>query len=234
MKLAIMQPYFFPYIGYFQLIAAVDLFVVYDNIKYTKKGWINRNRLLRNGQDATFTLPLKSASDSLDIRERELADDFNCGKLLNQFKGAYQRAPFFSQTFPLIERVVRYEEGNLFRFLHHALVETCRHLGLATPFQISSEIDIDHRLQNQDKVLAMCEALHADTYVNAIGGKTMNLYSGEAFRQRKIDLKFIRSRPIEYPQFGGPFVPWLSIVDVMMFNPLAVIREWIESSRELI
>lgn len=218
MKLAIMQPYFFPYIGYFQLIAAVDLFVVYDNIKYTKKGWINRNRLLRNGQDATFTLPLKSASDALDIRERELADDFNRGKLLNQFRGAYQSAPFFAQTFPLVERVVRHEEGNLFRFLHHALAQTCEHLGLSTPFRISSEVAIDHRLQNQDKVLAMCEALHADTYVNAIGGKTMNLYSSDAFRQRGIDLKFIRSRPIAYPQFGGPFVPWLSIVDVMMFN----------------
>ena len=130
MKLAIMQPYFFPYIGYFQLIAAVDLFVVYDNIKYTKKGWINRNRLLRNGQDATFTVPLKSASDALDIRERELADDFNRGKLLNQFKGAYQRAPFFAETFPLVERVVRHEEGNLFRFLHHALVETCGGTGV--------------------------------------------------------------------------------------------------------
>lgn len=232
MKLAIMQPYFFPYIGYFQLIAAVDLFVVYDNIKYTKKGWINRNRLLRNGQDATFTLPLKSGSDSLDIRERELADDFNRGKLLNQFRGAYQRAPYFAETFPLVEEIVRHEEKNLFRFLHRALVKTCGHLGLATPFRISSEIPIDHRLQNQDKVLAICEALHADTYVNAIGG--LDLYSRDAFRTRGIELKFIRSKPIEYPQFGGPFVPWLSIVDVMMFNSLAAIREWIESSRDLI
>ena len=232
MKLAIMQPYFFPYVGYFQLIAAADLFVVYDNVKYTKKGWINRNRLLQNGKDATFTVPLKSGSDSLDIRERELAGDFNRGKLLNQFKGAYQRAPFFAETFPLVEQVVRHEEGNLFRFLHHALVETCRHLGLATPFRISSEIPIDHRLQSQDKVLAMCEALHADTYVNAIGG--LDLYSRDAFRARGIELKFIRSKPIEYPQFGGPFVPWLSIVDVMMFNPLEAIWEWIETSRDLI
>eukprot|EP01036_Dinobryon_divergens_P050949 gene50949-68197_t len=77
MKVGIMQPYFLPYIGYFQLIAAVDLFVVYDNIKYTKKGWINRNRLLQNGTDAVFSLPLKKDSDALDVRERELAADFN-------------------------------------------------------------------------------------------------------------------------------------------------------------
>lgn len=222
MKLAIMQPYFFPYVGYFQLIAAVDLFVVYDNIKYTKKGWINRNRLLRNGQDATFTLPLKSASDALEIGERELAGDFNRGKLLNQFRGAYQRAPYFAQTYPLVEQVVRYEEGNLFRFLHYALAKTCEHLGLSTPFRISSEVAIEHRLQNQDKVLALCEALHADTYVNAIGGR--ELYSRDEFRARGIELKFIQSQPIEYPQFGGPFVPWLSIVDVMMFNSRDQVR----------
>ena len=90
MRLAIMQPYFFPYIGYFQLIAAVDQFIVYDNIKYTKKGWINRNRMLQNGKDVMFSLPLKSDSDFLDVCERELAADFNRDKLLNQLKGAYR------------------------------------------------------------------------------------------------------------------------------------------------
>ena len=96
MKLAIMQPYFLPYIGYFQLIAGVDMFIIYDNIKYTKKGWINRNRMLLNGKDAMFSLPLKNASDSLDIRERELTEDFNQEKLLSQFKGAYRQAPQFA------------------------------------------------------------------------------------------------------------------------------------------
>ena len=96
-----MQPYFFPYIGYFQLIAAVDLFIVYDNIKYTKKGWFNRNRLLQNGKDVMFSLSLKNDSDTLDVCERELAASFNRDKLLGQFKEAYRRAPYFAQTFPL-------------------------------------------------------------------------------------------------------------------------------------
>lgn len=222
MKLAIMQPYFLPYIGYFQLIAAVDLFVVYDNIKYTKKGWINRNRLLLNGKDAYFTLPLKGGSDALDIGERELAEDFNRGKLLNQFKGAYLRAPFFAQTFPLIEQIVRYEDANLFRFLHHALVATCGHLGIATEIRVASTLPADHGLRNQARVLALCEAVGADIYVNAIGG--MELYSQDEFRTRGVELRFIRSNPFEYPQFGTPFVPWLSIVDVMMFNPLEDIQ----------
>lgn len=231
-RLAIMQPYFLPYIGYFQLIAAVDLFIVYDNIKYTKKGWINRNRMLQNGKDVMFSLPLKSDSDYLDVFERELAPDFNRDKLLSQFKGVYRRAPYFAQTFPLVEQVVRYEDANLFRFLHHSIVKTCGHLGITTEIRMSSGIAIDHGLKNQDKVLALCEVVGASTYVNAIGG--MELYSKEAFREKGIDLKFIQSRAFEYAQFDDAFVPWLSIIDVMMFNPLETIKNCISTNYELI
>jgi len=223
MKLAIMQPYFLPYIGYFQLIAAVDMFIVYDNIKYTKKGWINRNRMLQNGKDAMFSLPLKSDSDYLDVCERELAADFNRDKLLNQINAAYRRAPYFAQTFPLVEQIVRYDDTNLFRFLHHSIVKTCEHLNIATEIRVSSGIAIDHNLKNQDKVLALCAAVGANAYVNAIGG--MELYSKETFREKGIDLKFIRSKPFEYAQFGDAFVPWLSIIDVMMFNSLADVEQ---------
>lgn len=211
-----MQPYFFPYIGYLQLMAAVDMFIVYDNIKYTKKGWINRNRMLQNGKDVMFSLPLKGDSDALDVRDRELATDFNRDKLLNQFKAAYRPAPYFTQTFPLVEEIVRYEDRNLFRFLHHSIVRTCAHLGIATEIRISSSIAIDHGLKNLDKVLALCQATGASTYINAIGG--IELYSKERFLEKGVELKFIQSKPFEYPQFGKEFLPWLSIVDVMMFN----------------
>jgi WbqC-like protein family len=232
MRLAIMQPYFFPYIGYFQLITAVDLFIVYDNIKYTKKGWINRNRMLQNGKDVMFSLPLKSNFDSLNVCERELAKDFNRDKLLNQFKGVYRGAPYFAQTFPLVEQVVRYQDTNLFRFLHHSIVRICEHLGIATEIRISSSIAIDHGLKSQDKVLALCESVGASTYVNAIGGR--ELYSEEMFKERGIELKFIQSIPFEYPQLGKEFVPWLSIVDVMMFNSAEVIKESLVMKYELV
>lgn len=222
-----MQPYFFPYMGYFQLIATVDLFIVYDNIKYTKKGWINRNRMLQNGKDVMFSLPLKHDSDKLDVCDRELAADFSCDKLLNQFKGSYHRAPYFSQTFPLIEQVVRHQDPNLFRFLHHSIVKTCEHLGIATEIRISSGIAINHDLKNQDKVLALCTALGASTYVNAIGGR--ELYSKQVFSDKGITLKFINSLPFEYVQYGDPFMPWLSIIDVMMFNSLPVVQQQIAS-----
>lgn len=227
-----MQPYFMPYIGYFQLIAAVDAFIVYDNIKYTKKGWINRNRMLQNGADVMFSLPLKKDSDSLDVVQRELAADFNRDKLLNQFRGAYRKAPYFEQTFPLVERIVRYEDANLFRFLHHSIVRACEHLDINTEIRISSEIPIDHDLAGQDKVLALCEAVGAATYVNAIGG--MELYSKDVFRERGIELKFIKSNPFDYPQLGNEFVPWLSIIDVMMFNSRTAVRDYVANNYELI
>lgn len=232
MKVAIMQPYFLPYIGYFQLIGAVDLFVVYDNIKYTKKGWINRNRMLLNGSDSTFSLSIKKGSDSLDVRDRELAADFDRGKLLNQFRGAYLRAPHFEQTFHLIEQVVRCPESNLFHFLYNAIVHVCSHLGITTKIIVSSEIGIDHHMQAQDKVLALCQALGATIYLNAVGG--VGLYSRETFQEKGVELKFIKSSPVNYRQFDNEFVPWLSIVDVMMFNPIDAVRKCISNNYELI
>jgi hypothetical protein len=232
MRAAIMQPYFFPYIGYFQLIAAVDLFIIYDNIKYTKKGWINRNRMLQNGKDVVFSLPLKSGSDAFDVCERELSADFNRKKLLNQFVGAYRRAPYFEQTFPLIEQILLYEEANLFRVLRHSISRTCEHLGLVTEIRTSSDIAIDLDLKSQDKVLALCAAVGADIYVNAIGG--LELYSKDAFEENGVELKFIKSKPFEYPQFDSEFVPWLSIIDVMMFNPLDAIQRCLKTGYELV
>lgn len=227
-----MQPYFFPYIGYFQLIHSCDLFVIYDNIKYTKKGWINRNRFLQNGTDATFSLPLQKDSDSLDVRDRAIAADFNSKKLLGQLAGAYRHAPYFDATMSLLERTFGNDERNLFRFIHYALVETCTYLGITTDIRISSEIDIDHQLKSQDKVLAICSALDATTYINTMGG--IDLYQKDAFLARGIDLKFLQPRAFEYPQLGATFVPWLSIVDVMMFNSRESIRAHIESNYDLI
>jgi hypothetical protein len=227
MKTGIMQPYFMPYIGYFQMIAAVDLFIVYDNIKYTKSGWINRNRVLRNGKDVMISLPLKSDSDSLDVVERCLAEDFKPRKLLAQMEGAYRAAPFFRETFPFIEEILLFDDPNLFRFDLNSIEKTCAHLSIATPIRISSTFDIDQGLKAQDKVLALCQAAGADIYVNPIGG--LSLYSKPEFLERGVELRFLRSDPFEYAQFGAPFVPWLSIIDVMMFNPPETIETRLRS-----
>jgi|SRR5215469_5254680 len=232
MRTAIMQPYFLPYVGYYQLIGSVDVLIVYDNIKYTKKGWINRNRFLLNGKDVMFSLPLKSAADHLSIKERELAPDFNRDKLLNQLRGAYGRAPYFSQAFPVIEQIVREKESNLFNFLHQSIVRVCSKLGIVTRIRISSDVAVDHNLKGQDRVLALCKAVDTDVYINAIGGT--DLYSKQDFQARGIELKFIRSRPFTYGQLGNEFVPWLSIVDALMFNPLDKVQDCIRSNYDLV
>jgi hypothetical protein len=231
MKVAIMQPYFFPYIGYFQLIGSVDVFVIYDNIKFTKKGWINRNRFLRNGTDCVFTVPVQKDSDALDVKDRAVAADFSRGKLVNQLREAYRRAPHFLESFPVVEKAVMAPRQNLFEYVHGSVLEVCRYLGIGTRIVPSSTLAIDTALKAQDRVVALCKAAGASTYVNAIGGQT--LYTQDEFRAQGMELKFLKTHPIEYPQFGDPFVPWLSIIDVMMFNPIARIREFLESRYEL-
>ena len=216
MRLAIMQPYFLPYIGYWQLIAAVDTFVVYDNIKYTKKGWINRNRFLRNGAETSFSLPLRKDSDFLNVNKRFLADSFDRDELLNRFREAYRKAPEFSSVMPLLEGIVLNPVTNLFEYIFASIHSVCEFLEIPTPLVVSSTINCDHSLKSADRVQAICEVLGADTYVNPVGG--MELYSKEDFAAKGIDLKFLKALPFEYQQAGNLFSPWLSILDVMMYN----------------
>ncbi len=222
-----MQPYFMPYIGYFQLIANTDLFIVYDNIKYTKRGWINRNRILRDGKDVILSLPLKTASDSLFVADRRLATDFDPHKLLSQIKNAYRRAPFFRDIFCLLEDILLFNDHNLFQFTVNSITKICNHLSITTRIRVSSTFAIDHSLRAQDKILALCDETHAQVYVNPIGG--LDLYSKLAFAERGVELRFMRSIPFEYQQFKAPFVPWLSIIDVMMFNSSETIGAILQS-----
>ena len=228
MTLGIMQPYFLPYIGYWQLLAAVDRFVIYDNIQYTKKGWINRNRFLRNGHDAYFTVPLRKASDYLDIVERHLADDFDREQLLRTWHAAYRLAPHVGDVMPVLERIVRAPMTNLFEYVHHSVVEMAAFLEIRTPMVVSSTVPIDHTLRAERKVLAFCRALGADRYMNPIGG--VELYSAAAFAAESVTLEFLRPRPREYAQLEHPFVPNLSIVDVLMFNSKATVREMLNEA----
>ncbi len=213
-----MQPYFFPYIGYFQLMQAADEFVVYDNIQFSKKGWINRNRILVNGSDAYMTLPLKKDSDFLDVKDRYLSDEWPAErkKMLNRITESYRKAPQFAKVFPVIEKAILHEDRNLFAFIFNSLQLICDYLEIKTPLIISSTIPIDHQLKADKKVIALCKARQADVYINPIGG--VELYNKDDFKKEGIELKFLKADNITYPQFGNGFVPFLSIIDVMMFN----------------
>ena len=227
MKIAVMQPYLFPYIGYFQLIAAVDAFVIYDNIEFTKKGWINRNRILVNGKDDYFTLPLKKDSDFLHVNQRTLAETYakDRSKMIGKISECYKKAPFYQTVFPLIESTFSNNAENLFAFILNSVEKVIAYLEIPTRLIISSSLEIDHSLKSEQKVIAICKALHANNYLNASGG--VDLYSKTHFDNNGIQLQFIKSNPIIYRQFENEFIPWLSIIDVMMFNSKEKIREYL-------
>lgn len=214
MKTAIMQPYLFPYIGYFQLIRAADIFVVYDDAQFIKQGWINRNYILVNGQKCLFTLHLASASTYSPINQRIIGD--NRLKLTKTIMAAYKRAPYYGEAFPLIEHVLNNPEPQLDKYLAYSLEKISRYLDIPSVFTAASGINIETKLKGKEKVIALCKALHAETYINAIGGRS--LYDKDEFRGNRIDLYFVQTKAMKYRQYENEFVPNLSIIDVLMFN----------------
>jgi hypothetical protein len=197
---------------------AVDEFVIYDNIEFTKKGWINRNRILVNGNDSFITIPVKKDSDYLDIRDRFLAEIWSLEKkkILNRIIASYKKAPNFESVYPIIEKCFFFEEDNLFNFIFNSLTIIKEYLEIKTPFLISSTLSIEHALKGYKKVIAICKTRKTDLYLNPIGG--IELYRKDDFKDEGIDLYFLEANDVRYKQFNNEFVPWLSIIDVMMFN----------------
>ncbi|PIX07001.1 MAG: hypothetical protein COZ76_05850 [Flavobacteriales bacterium CG_4_8_14_3_um_filter_35_10] len=224
MIVAIMQPYFFPYIGYFQLINAVDVFVIYDDVNYIKKGWINRNRFLVNGQAQLFTIPLIEASQNKHIAEIELVGDLKWkGKLLKTIAFNYKKAPYFKDIYLLIESIVLFEEPNLSAYIHNSLIQICRYLDINTVIEPTSAKYQNGHLKAADKIMDICLQKKAQMYINPIGGA--ELYDKQVFMKNNIQLNFIQSEKIEYKQFNNEFVPWLSIIDLLMFNSKDEVRD---------
>ena len=216
-SLAIMQPYFLPYIGYFQLLNAVDNFVIYDNIKYSKKYFVNKNSFLQNDKPCVFSLALKKDSDYLHINERYISQSFNKEKLLDSIYFAYKKAPYHNALIPLLESILNYPKDNLFDFIYHSILKVCIYLGIDTNIIISSTLPINHHLKAQDKVIAICKAMNASKYINSIGGIT--LYNEDDFSNQNIKLRFLQvAENMQYTQFDKRFTPNLSIIDVIAFN----------------
>jgi hypothetical protein len=233
MTLAIMQPYFFPYIGYWQLINAVDTFVIYDNIQFSKKGWFHRNNFLMNGKKTLFTIPLKKDSNTLNVVNRYLSDDSEkqIKKIIYQIKNSYRKAPYFDNVFPVIETILLNQEKNLFSYIIYSIEMICDYLEIDTNIVKSSTINIDHNLRSQDKVIAINKILKSTKYINSIGGA--DLYDRGDFKEEAIELRFLESEVVNYRQFNNEFIPCLSIVDVMMFNSKEEIKDLLEKYKLL-
>lgn len=217
MKLAIMQPYFFPYIGYYQLVARSDLFVLYDDVNFIKGGWVNRNRLIISGAVKYFTLPLTNASSFIKINEINVSSnpkDFK--KILDSIRFSYSKSPYFNEIFPLIESIINSNETNLSKIATKSIQEISSLLRLKTKFVVSSKRYDNAHLSSINRVLDICEQEEADVYVNLPGGKT--LYDDESFNKKNITLEFISPNLTSYKQTTETFNAGLSIIDVLMQN----------------
>lgn len=216
MKLAIMQPYLFPYITYWQLIHAVDTFAIFDDVNYIKKGYINRNSILNIRGTQKFTLELKKASQNKLINEIETGS--NQRKILKKIEFVYKKAPYYRTTFPLLEKIFLNAETNLAKYIGFSIEEVSRYLGMTTNFLYTSNIkqNTGLKLNGQDRIINIAKEINAACYINLPGGK--DLYDKNAFQQENISLKFINSKPILYKQYNNEFIPNLSIIDILMFN----------------
>ena len=218
-RIAIMQPYLFPYLGYYQLVQASDEFVFYDDVNFIKKGWINRNNLLVNGSATRFTVALVNMSQNRRINDVKIDPNFRFDSLLKTITLSYKKAPFFNETYSLIEKVFSVEKLNIAELAQASITVISEYLGLPTRFYVASASfgDTD-TLDRADRLISITKRLNGSDYVNAIGGQT--LYTKEYFAMNNVRLHFLETLQYSYIQFGKDFVPHLSMIDVLMFNSI--------------
>ncbi|MBC7891226.1 MAG: WbqC family protein [Sphingobacteriaceae bacterium] len=220
MTLAIMQPYFMPYIGYFQLLQAVDRFVVYDDVAFINRGWVNRNQILVGGKAHLFTIPLREASQNKKIREIQLDESTKWReKLLRTVEQSYKRAPQFEPVHSILSQVLGTPAVTIADLARNGLSAVNTYLGIQTEVIPSSAIYDNEHLKAQERILECCQKAGATRYINPIGGR--ELYDKARFAEAGIELFFIQSKRQEYPQKSPEFVPWLSILDVLMWSDVA-------------
>ena len=228
MRIAIMQPYFMPYIGYFQLINAVDKFIVYDDVNYINKGWINRNNILVNGKVHSFTIPLKEASQNKLINEIYLSEEtrwrINFLKTLEQ---NYKKAPFFTIVFPVVEKIINYNCNKIVELIVYSLQTLMTYLKIKTELVTSSSIYNVADYKGQERILAICKKENSNHYINPIGGQ--DIYTKDLFDTRGVRLNFLKTNPVSYLQYKNEFIPWLSMIDVMMFNSPEQIQSYLNN-----
>jgi hypothetical protein len=222
-----MQPYFFPYIGYYQLIAQAEAFVSYNDAQYIRGGWSNRNRIQRNGVPHFLTFPVIKAHHTLSYAQRHYrASAENRDRILRSVKEAYKRAPHFSSAMQVIEEIMSFPDPTVANFNRNLIEKSCNFIGITTPIFESSAIEMPAGLSGQDRVIAICKALRADRYLNTIGG--LSHYDRESFEAEGMRLNFTRAATLLYDQGGREALPNLSIIDVIMFNPLEKVREMLD------
>lgn len=238
-RVCVNQPYFFPYAGYFGLIEKCDLFVVYDDVKFTKGGWINRNRILSHGSVLNFSLPLQKASDYLNISERKLSATYDPDKLFRSLEGAYRNTTNWVAVRDSLAALLKTDAPNLFDFLFETLKELCGLLGIKTEFVRASEANSnDDEVSGLERLLAILQSVGTTEYINLPGGKS--LYNREDFEEQGIRLGFSQFTSISYPQEGSrvqgeskKFVDNLSVIDIISNLGFDATRDYILATNRI-
>lgn len=224
-KIGMMQPYLFPYLGYFQLISAVDEFVLGDDLQYVKESWINRNRILMYGKDRLISFPLRKSEVRTKINEKVFADGIKeeIDRLVRVLYAAYAKAPCYKTVFPLLEEILLYPEMNLAKYAENSIRKICAFLDISTPIHVASDLHITDVVDKQDRVIKTVKKFGGEIYINFIGG--VELYDFERFAENGVRLRFHKIDDIRYRQFDNEFIPLLSIIDVLMFNEVAEVKK---------
>lgn len=228
MRIAVMQPYVFPYIGYFQLIGSVEKFVVYDDVAFIKNGWINRNRIKVADKPFTFALPIDKKSPNetiLNTKVSRLEYPRWREKFFKTIQSAYSRAPFFQETLGILNRVLVEFPAGISSVATSSICEVCRYLGLPTSIRLTSTVYANSHLRKAERLIDICRKEGGNVYINSIGG--MELYQKEYFLERGIELRFIKTGDVKYEQGRHSFIPNLSIVDVLMYNSPDTVRSFL-------
>ena len=213
-----------PYLGYFQLIDSVDKFVFLDDVNFIKKGWINRNRILCDGTDLLFSIPLSGASRNRKINEIPLAIELRWKKkFFATIERAYRKAPYFSDTFEMLTRLIEGDHSSIGGLAKASVQIVTNQIGIATEFVESSSAYGNNSMVGQQRIIDICCKENAGSYINAENGRS--LYEGAAFQSRGVDLKFVSPNLKEYNQNTRPFVPGLSVLDALMYVPAEQIRQ---------
>lgn len=235
MRVALMQPYFFPYIGYFDLLASSDLFVFYDDAAYSRGGWVSRNRVAADGKEFNYIrltvdrAPLGTPINGVRLKSPE--DDRN--HLLSLLHNVYRRAPYYNEVVAVIEKVFCDGGGGLSQVAAASICSCAEYLGLGAPVLYSSAIEYDRAMGAQGKVISICKSINASHYVNLTGGR--ELYCESEFLRNDISLIFTEPADFLYDTGKRPFVPNLSIIDVMMWvDPLEIKKYLLARSERLL
>lgn len=225
MKVAIMQPYLFPFIGYFQMITAVDKILLLDDVSYINKGWINRNRILINGQTQYFIMPVEGVSQNKIINSLYLLQDNKWRKKLEKtISMAYKKGIGFNDFFPVLKEILEFKSNHLSEYLFNSIYSICNYLDIKTELIFSTSIYHNNYLKGQDRIIDLCLKEKATTYINAAGGKL--LYDSDRFAKSVIELYFLQPQFSNYKQIvSSTFVPGLSIIDMLMNCPKEFVQQ---------